>query len=105
VQTLTVIQSAPAGWQRLLRDDSVVPVPCVDNQVRRLGNDNFVAEQGNTQGCEHIVAVVGHVAGTRMPIAVSVVKNEDLVALRVILGLASELAPLIDRHRPLAGGT
>ena len=47
VQAMVVIHSAPTGKQRLLRDDPIVLVLGVNEQVRRLGNDNFVAEHGD----------------------------------------------------------
>ena len=97
VQAVVVIDSVPAAEQRLLRDDPVVLVLGVNEEIRRLGNDDLVAEHGDAERSEHVGVLVEDLAGIRLPVAVSILENDDAVALLVILGTAPEVAAVVDR--------
>ena len=58
VQTVVVVNPAPATEQRFLRNDVVVLVFRVDDEVWRLRNDDLVAEYGNPQRRQHFWLLV-----------------------------------------------
>ena len=97
VQAVIVVDTAPSGQQRLPRDDAVVLVLRVHEQIRRLRDDDLVTEHRDSERREHFGTLVEYLSRVGLTVAVGILQDHDAIPGKVVLGLALQIAAVVHR--------
>ena len=95
MQAVIVVDAAPSAQQRLPRHDAVVLVLRVHEQIRRLRDDDLVAEHRDSERREHFGALIEHFSGVRLAVTIGILQDHDAIPGKVVLRLALQVAAIV----------